>query len=115
MKPPVFDYRPAHSVEEAHALLQRYGSDARILAGGQSLVPLMKMRLARPAVLVDINKISQLDFVRPHENQTAIGATRRLRALETDDLSRAGRMFAEALPHIGHGRNMGRGRTRASS
>src|SRR5216683_1384485 len=64
MFPAAFDYRRANSVDEAMALLQQHGGEARILAGGQSLIPAMRFRLARPAVLVDINGIADLDYVR---------------------------------------------------
>jgi aerobic carbon-monoxide dehydrogenase medium subunit len=103
MKPPIFEYRAVESVEEAHGLLQKYGSEARILAGGQSLIPMMKMRLARPTVLLDINRLFDLDFVREHEGYIAVGATSRLHNLSMDGLWNVGRqMFCQALPHIGH-------------
>jgi carbon-monoxide dehydrogenase medium subunit len=74
--PAAFDYIRAQSVDEALAALQKHGSDARVLAGGQSLVPAMRFRLARPAVLVDINAIRDLDYVRRNGALT-IGATAR--------------------------------------
>jgi len=58
--PAAFDYVRAHSTDEAVALLQQYGAEARVLAGGQSLIPAMRFRLARPAVLVDINSLKDL-------------------------------------------------------
>ena len=64
MIPAAFDYLRAGSPDEAFTQLQRHGSDARVLAGGQSLIPAMRFRLARPAVLVDINGIDALDYVR---------------------------------------------------
>jgi carbon-monoxide dehydrogenase medium subunit len=74
--PAAFDYVRVHSREEALAVLQQHGPDARVLAGGQSLVPAMRFRLARPAVLVDINAVSDLDFVRIN-GELAIGAIAR--------------------------------------
>jgi carbon-monoxide dehydrogenase medium subunit len=74
--PAAFDYIRAHSTDEALAALQQHGSDARVLAGGQSLVPAMRFRLARPAVLVDINPIRDLDYVSMNGALT-IGATAR--------------------------------------
>ena len=62
MKPAPFDYYAPRSVDEAVELLAAHGDDAKVLAGGQSLVPAMNFRLARPAVLVDINRIAELDF-----------------------------------------------------
>ena len=81
MIPAAFDYIRAHSPDEAFAALQKHGSDARVLAGGQSLVPAMRFRLARPAVLVDINAIRELDYVRMNGALT-IGATARDVAVE---------------------------------
>jgi carbon-monoxide dehydrogenase medium subunit len=79
--PAAFDYVRASSVEEAFAQLQRHGSDARVLAGGQSLIPAMRFRLARPAVLVDINAIGELGSVGMN-GSLAIGATARDSAIE---------------------------------
>ena len=64
MIPAAFDYIRASSADEAVAQLQRFGGDARVLAGGQSLIPAMRFRLARPAVLVDINALADLDYIR---------------------------------------------------
>jgi carbon-monoxide dehydrogenase medium subunit len=79
--PAAFDYIRADSADEAFAALQQHGPDARVLAGGQSLVPAMRFRLARPAVLVDINPIRDLDYVRMNGALT-IGATARDIAVE---------------------------------
>jgi carbon-monoxide dehydrogenase medium subunit len=79
--PAAFDYVRAHSADDALAVLQQHGGDARVLAGGQSLVPAMRFRLARPAVLVDINPIRDLDYVRMNGGLT-IGATARDIAVE---------------------------------
>ena len=68
MFPAAFDYQRARSVDEALALLAKHGADARILAGGQSLIPAMRYRLARPAVLVDVNPISALSDIRDAAN-----------------------------------------------
>ncbi len=76
MIPAAFEYIRAHSADEALAALQQHGAEARVLAGGQSLVPAMRFRLARPAVLVDINPIRDLDYVRMNGGLT-IGATAR--------------------------------------
>jgi aerobic carbon-monoxide dehydrogenase medium subunit len=79
--PAAFDYLPARSIDEAHAHLQKHGGDARVLAGGQSLVPAMRFRLARPAVLVDINRVHDLDYIRLDGGLT-IGAIARDTAIE---------------------------------
>src|SRR5260370_40736567 len=82
MFPAAFDYRRANSVDEAMALLQQHGGDARILAGGQSLIPAMRFRLARPALLVDINGLADLDYVREQDGMLVLGALARDAGLE---------------------------------
>ena len=72
MKPARFDYHAPQSLDEAISLLSQHGDDAKVLAGGQSLMPLMAMRLARPPVVVDINRISVLEHVTP---RTVAGST----------------------------------------
>jgi aerobic carbon-monoxide dehydrogenase medium subunit len=110
MKPPRFEYYRPDSLGEAVALLERYAGDARILAGGQSLMPLLNMRLARPAALVDINRIEALGGVRGWEGGVSIGATVRQRALQREALitSRLP-MVVEIAPHIGHQQIRSRG------
>lgn len=81
MIPAAFDYVRAHSVDEAFAALQKHGADARVLAGGQSLIPAMRFRLARPAVLVDINPAKDLDYIAL-DGALTIGATARDAAVE---------------------------------
>jgi aerobic carbon-monoxide dehydrogenase medium subunit len=80
--PAAFDYIRARSVDDALAQLQRVGGDARVLAGGQSLIPAMRFRLARPAVLVDINALTDLDYLRIDGPTLGIGATARDSAVE---------------------------------
>jgi carbon-monoxide dehydrogenase medium subunit len=75
--PGSFDYFRAASLEEAVTLLEQYGDDARALAGGQSLIPLMKLRLANPTVLVDLNPVPGLDYVRTDDGSVRIGALAR--------------------------------------
>ena len=67
MKPPPFAYARAGSPEEAVSLLAEAGDDAKVIAGGQSLVPLLNFRLARPSVLVDVNPLAELDYLRVGE------------------------------------------------
>ena len=81
MIPAAFDYVRARSTDEALAQLEQHGSDARVLAGGQSLVPAMRFRLARPSVLVDINPVRELDYIRT-DGALTIGATARDVAIE---------------------------------
>jgi carbon-monoxide dehydrogenase medium subunit len=75
--PAAFDYLRSQSPDEAFAQLQKYGADARVLAGGQSLIPAMRFRLARPAVLVDINNLTDLSYVRVNDGMLRIGAIAR--------------------------------------
>jgi aerobic carbon-monoxide dehydrogenase medium subunit len=75
--PAPFEYRRAASAEEALALLSEFGDDAKLLAGGHSLLPMMKLRLAQPGLLVDIGEIPELSYVRTAGEQLAIGATTR--------------------------------------
>jgi len=82
MFPASFEYVRAHSSDEAFAALQQHGSDARVLAGGQSLIPAMRYRLARPAVLVDINPIKDFSYLREENGFLIIGATTRDAQLE---------------------------------
>src|SRR5437588_7988506 len=103
MKPSPFRYFAAHSVEEALTLLAEHGDEARVLAGGQSLVPLMNMRLAHPSVLVDINAISELAYIRPWDGGLALGAMTRDATLERDTTAAMHLpLLVEAARCIGH-------------
>jgi carbon-monoxide dehydrogenase medium subunit len=84
--PAPFDYERATSVEGALASLARVGSGARIIAGGHSLLPMMKLRLANPEHLIDINELDELDYIREHEHEIRIGALARHAALLKSDL-----------------------------
>jgi carbon-monoxide dehydrogenase medium subunit len=92
MKPAKFDYYDPDSLEEALTLLDTHQRDGKVLAGGQSLMPLLNMRLARPSIIVDINRIKELNYVRPSDGGIAIGAIARQRALQTEKL------IAERVP-----------------
>jgi aerobic carbon-monoxide dehydrogenase medium subunit len=102
MKPPPFEYYRATTPEEAIALLSRYGPDAKVLAGGQSLLPMMKFRLARPSVLVDLRWVRDLAYVRQTNGSVACGAMVRLASLESDPVRALCPLLAEAAQHIGH-------------
>ena len=82
MKPPVFEYATPSTLAEATALLAQYDGEAKVLSGGQSLVPLLNMRLARPAMLVDLARIPDLDYVRADGDGFAIGGMTRQRTVE---------------------------------
>jgi len=88
MIPAPFDYLRADSAEAAIAALVEHGDDAKLLAGGMSLLPLMKLRLATPAVLVDVGRLRDLSYIRDDGDFLAIGALTRHRDLETSDLLR---------------------------
>lgn len=86
MIPGSFDYHSPASLEEALKLLKNLGDDAKILAGGHSLIPMMKLRLAEPAHLIDINGLSDLDFIKEDNGYLCIGAMTREVTLETSEL-----------------------------
>ena len=95
MFPAAFDYVRAHSVDEAVAALQAHGADGRVLAGGQSLIPAMRYRLARPSVLVDINPITELSYLREEDGYLRVGATTRDATLEFSPLLKRYSLLAD--------------------
>jgi aerobic carbon-monoxide dehydrogenase medium subunit len=97
MIPAPFDYVRVRSVDEALAALAEHGEDAKLLAGGHSLLPIMKVRLAVPSVLIDIGGIAELSYVRVEGDEVAIGACTRHHELERDDVARA---EVPILPHV---------------
>ena len=101
MKPAPFDYVAPASLDEAVSAMATGGGDAKILAGGQSLVPMLALRLARPTVLVDINRLPGLDGIREASGMLEIGALVRQRALERWAATRSP-LFAEVLRHVAH-------------
>ncbi len=103
MKPAKFEYHKPETLEEALALLAEYGDEARIIAGGQSLVPMMNMRLAQPAHLVDINNIEGLSYIRANNGSLEIGALTRHRQVEESSLLvQACPPMPAAARNIGH-------------
>ena len=96
MIPASFDYQRAGSADEAIALLTEHGDEAKLLAGGHSLLPLMKLRLASPSVLIDVGRLDDLRYIRDAGDHIAIGALTRHRELETSAL------LAEAAPLLSH-------------
>jgi aerobic carbon-monoxide dehydrogenase medium subunit len=88
MYPAAFEYLKPSSISEASALLQQYGEAAKLLAGGQSLVPMMKLRIARPKVLIDIHRIADLNYIREEAGQIRIGAMTRHFEIEESELIR---------------------------
>jgi carbon-monoxide dehydrogenase medium subunit/2-furoyl-CoA dehydrogenase FAD binding subunit len=103
MKPNAFEYFAPNTVKEAVGLLEKYEDEAKILAGGQSLVPIMNFRLGRPEVLLDINGIKDLDYIREEGEALFIGALTRERDLELSPLVKEKcPILAEAVSFIGH-------------
>jgi len=103
MKPPPFEYRRPQSVEEALSVLAEAGDDAKVLAGGQSLIPLLAFRMTRPEVLVDISRLSELDHVTLENGILSVGATTTHRRIElTVALASRCPAILEAVRHIGH-------------
>ena len=109
MKPPPFEYHRAGSVDEVVALLAEHGDEAKVLAGGQSLVPLLSLRLARPAHLVDINRLGELEGIQNGDG-LRLGSTVRHRTVERSDVVRsANPLLAHAVRFIGHAAIRNRG------
>lgn len=103
MKSPPFTYHAAANTEEAIALLAEHKDDARVLAGGQSLVPLMNFRLARPAHLVDINRVTELNYIRMADGALAIAAGVRQSALEhSAEAAQRTPLLVEAVKLVAH-------------
>ena len=110
MKPVPFEYHRPATLAETFDLLDRYGDDGRLLAGGQSLVPALNLRLAAPRAVIDINRIPDLDGIRLTGDGLVIGALARQDALERSPLVREhAPLIAAALPHVGHSAIRARG------
>ena len=110
MKPAPFEYHVPDSIEEALILLRDHEGDAKLLAGGQSLVPAMNFRVVQPSVLIDLNRIRELAYVRQDEGCLRIGAMTRERTLEMDpSIARWSPLLMEAMPHVAHPQIRNRG------
>ena len=110
MKPPRFDYVRAETLAEAHAVLAQEGGDASVIAGGQTLIPLLSMRMAPPAVLVDIMRIPELRQIATEDNAIRVGAgVRQAELLDWPELPEAQPLLAQAMPWIGHAQTRARG------
>ena len=102
MKPAPFSFVAPETLDEVLGAMAAHGEDARILAGGQSLVPLMNLRLARPEVVVSINRCGELDYIRLSDDRLVVGALVRQFDAETSPLVQAEcPLLATALPHVG--------------
>jgi len=110
VKPVKFDYLRAASLAEAHETLAAEGGDASIIAGGQTLVPLLSMRMARPKVLVDIMHVAELSGIVIKDNAIRVGASERQAALLAwPELKKRQPLLALALPWVGHAQTRARG------
>jgi 2-furoyl-CoA dehydrogenase FAD binding subunit len=110
MKPPRFDYVRADVLGEVHALLAEHGSDARVVAGGQTLLPMLSMRLVRPKLVVDIMHLPVLRTIAATGNEIRIGAgVRQAELLRWPGLSQKSPLLAAALPWVGHAQTRSRG------
>ena len=103
MKPPLFRYLDPETLEEALELLDEYGDEAKVLSGGQSLMPMLAMRLAYPSFLIDLNRIHQLDYIRHENGSLKIGALARHSSVEDSaTVAAVCPLITEAMPHVGH-------------
>jgi len=103
VKPAAFDYLAPRTLDEVLGRLAELGDDAKLLAGGQSLVPAMNMRLARPRVLIDLGRVPGLDGIRAADGTVTLGALVRQRTAErAEPVRRSAPLLAQALPFIGH-------------
>ena len=103
MKPAPFSYLRPGSLEDALTGLAQAGEEAKVLAGGQSLIPLMNFRLVRPAILIDLNLLTELASISEQDGHLVIGAMTRQSAAENSPIVRSGyALLAEAMRHIGH-------------
>jgi CO/xanthine dehydrogenase FAD-binding subunit len=110
MKPAPFEYHVPDSLEQALGLMNQYADEAKILAGGQSLVPAMNFRIVQPGVLIDLNRVSELSFIREEGQTIRIGAMTREGHLELDSsVARHIPLLAEATPFIAHPQIRNRG------
>jgi len=110
LKPAPFEYHRPREISEALALLKKIGDDGKILAGGQSLMPMMNFRLAQPAHLIDINFIDGLDYIRSENGALKIGClARQARALDDPLIRQHCPLIAAALAHVGYDQTRNRG------
>jgi 2-furoyl-CoA dehydrogenase FAD binding subunit len=110
MKPAPFDYVRASSLAEAHDVLAAEGSDAAVIAGGQTLVPLLSMRMARPKVVLDIMHVEELGGIKVEDNAIRVGATvRQAELLAWPELAARQPLLSDALPWLGHAQTRARG------
>jgi CO/xanthine dehydrogenase FAD-binding subunit len=110
VKPAVFDYHAPNELNEALCLLEEFGFDAKVMSGGQSLIPMMNMRLARPKVIIDINNIAELNYIRVTDSVIQIGGmTRHYQVEGSKEIERVCPLLTEGMKLIGHSQIRSRG------
>lgn len=110
MKPAPFNYHAPGSLEEALSLLKEYGAEAKLLAGGQSLVPAMNFRVVQPSILIDLNRVAELSYIRGDGDVIRVGSMTRERQLEFDSsIAKRVPLLTEATPFIAHPQIRNRG------
>lgn len=110
MKPAPFEYYVPDSIEQALELLREHGDSAKLLAGGQSLVPAMNFRVVQPGILIDLNRVGELKYIREEDGTLCIGAMTRERELEFDPtVARMTPLLADVMPHVAHPQIRNRG------
>ena len=110
MKPAPFEYHAPDSIERALDLISQYAGEAKILAGGQSLVPAMNFRVVQPSMLIDLNRVGELSYIREEGNVIRVGAMARERHLEFDaTIAKRTPLLHEAVPFIAHPQIRNRG------
>ena len=110
MKPASFDYARCESIDDALELLAQHGDEARVMAGGQSLMAMLNMRLVKPSILVDITELNELRYVKEASGSIEFGATITQAALEAlPNVRERLPLLAEAIPHVGHFQTRNRG------
>lgn len=110
MKPAPFEYHVPDSLEQALGLISQHADDAKILAGGQSLVPAMNFRIAQPGMLIDLNRVAELSYIREEGTAIRIGAMSRERHVEFDpSIAKHLPLLHEAAPNIAHPQIRNRG------
>ncbi|MBC7877820.1 MAG: xanthine dehydrogenase family protein subunit M [Anaerolineales bacterium] len=110
MKPAPFEYHAPDSIEQALGLMSQHAGEGKILAGGQSLVPAMNFRVVQPSVLIDLNRVAELSYIREEDNAIRIGSMARERHLEFDSsIKKRTPLLHEAVPFIAHPQIRNRG------
>src|SRR5699024_120397 len=110
MKPAIFDYYAPETLNESLNLLEEHGFDSKILSGGQSLIPMMNMRLARPGVIIDINQLHELDYIDITDDYIEVGGLTRQHSVENHEkINEICPFLIEGMKYVGHSQIRSRG------